>query len=180
LNLICLPTLSMVSPPVADLRVADAVAALKRFKASNIPVAAVATGFPSGQYNLKTRLDEIRWAVDEGAAEIDIVINRKMALNQEWQELYNEVKLMKAACGKAHMKTILAVGELGSMANVYKASLVCMMAGADFIKTSTGKEGVNATLAVGVVMCRYWSVLAKREKYCLYVNINFQSHPRLL
>jgi deoxyribose-phosphate aldolase len=93
-------------------------------------------------------------AVESGAREIDIVINRKLALGHQWKELYNEVKQMKIACGPAHMKSILAIGELGSMNNVYKASLVCMMAGSDFIKTSTGKEGVNATLAVGVVMCR--------------------------
>ncbi len=79
----------------------------------------------------------------------------QLALCGRWQELYDEVKAMKEACGKAHMKSILAVGELGSMANVYKASLVCMMAGSDFIKTSTGKEGVNATIPVGIVMCRY-------------------------
>lgn len=142
-------------------RVPDAVRALKRFNASHIPVAAVATGFPSGQYDLKTRLEEITWAIKAGAKEIDIVINRKMALNGQWRELYEEVKAMKAACGPdVHMKAILAVGELGSMNNVYKASLVCMMAGSDFIKTSTGKEGVNAVLPVGVVMCR-----AIREYY---------------
>lgn len=132
----------------------DAVKALGRFKAPHIPVAAVATGFPSGQYSLKTRLEEIRMAVAAGAKEIDIVINRTLALNHKWQELYEEVKEMKKACGSAHMKSILAIGELGSMNNVYKASLVCMMAGSDFIKTSTGKEGVNATLPVGLVMCR--------------------------
>ena len=118
-------------------------------------MAAVATGFPSGQFSLKTRLEEIRLAVESGAREIDIVINRKMALNHQWKDLYEEVKEMKKACGSAHMKSILAVGELGSMNNVYKASLVCMMAGSDFIKTSTGKEGVNATLSVGLVMCRF-------------------------
>jgi len=136
-------------------RVGEAVAALGRFKASHIPVAAVATGFPSGQYSLKTRLEEIRLAVAEGAKEIDIVISRSLALNHDWEALYNEVKAMKDACGEGvHLKAILAIGELGSMNNVYKASLACMMAGADFIKTSTGKEGVNATLPVGVVMCR--------------------------
>ncbi len=129
---------------------------LKKLRASSLPVAAVATGFPSGQYPLVTRLEEIRLAVAAGASEIDIVINRQMALEHQWLKLYEEVKLMKRACGDGvHLKTILAVGELGSMENVYKASLVCMMAGADFIKTSTGKEAVNATLAVGLVMCRY-------------------------
>ena len=119
-----------------------------------MPVAAVATGFPSGQMPLATRLQEIEIAVEDGAKEIDIVINRQLALEHRWSELYEEVKAMKAACGPAHMKSILAIGELGSMNNVYKASLVCMMAGSDFIKTSTGKEGVNAILAVGLVMCR--------------------------
>merc|ERR1719382_1014557 len=125
-----------------------------RYKAEDIPVAAVATGFPSGQMPLPTRLQEIKMAVADGAKEIDIVINRQLALEQRWTELYEEVKQMKAACGSAHMKSILAIGELGSMTNVYKASLACMMAGSDFIKTSTGKEGVNAILPVGLVMCR--------------------------
>lgn len=135
-------------------RVKECVQLLKKYKAENVPVAAVATGFPSGQYSLDTRLQEIKMAVEAGAREIDIVINRQLALEHKWQELYNEVVAMKAACGPAHMKSILAIGELGSMNNVYKCSLVCMMAGSDFIKTSTGKEGVNATLAVGLVMCR--------------------------
>lgn len=135
-------------------RVGECVAFLKQYGAEEVPVAAVATGFPSGQYSLETRLQEIRLAVEAGAREIDIVINRTLALQHKWQELYREVKAMKEACGSAHMKSILAIGELGSMDNVYKASLVCMMAGSDFIKTSTGKEGVNATLSVGLVMCR--------------------------
>merc|ERR1712158_124165 len=141
-------------------RVAECVEALKRYKAEDIPVAAVATGFPSGQMPLPTRLQEIKMAVADGAKEIDIVINRQLALEQRWTELYDEVVAMKKACGSAHMKSILAIGELGSMNNVYKASLVCMMAGSDFIKTSTGKEGVNATLAVSLVMVR-----AIREYY---------------
>jgi len=136
-------------------RVPDAVAALKKFGAPQIPVAAVATGFPSGQFPLETRLREIEMAVSSGATEIDIVINRELALKGDWETMYTEVKAMKAACGMdVHMKAILAVGELGTMDNVYKASLVCMMAGSDFIKTSTGKEGVNATLPVGLVMVR--------------------------
>lgn len=134
-------------------RVEGAVNTLKKIGAE-IPVAAVATGFPSGQYHLKTRLEEIRLTVADGASEIDIVINREMALTGNWQGLYEELKAMREACGNAHLKAILAVGELGSLTNVYKASLVAMMAGADFIKTSTGKEGVNAILPVGVVMCR--------------------------
>ncbi len=137
-------------------RVREAVGWLNKFKASQIPVAAVATGFPSGHYSLATRLEEIRFAISEGAREIDIVLNRPLVLQQKWTELYEEVKAMKAVCGPdIHMKSILAIGELGSMSNVYKASLVCMMAGSDFIKTSTGKEAVNATLPVGLVMCRY-------------------------
>jgi len=136
-------------------RVAECVQLLKKYKAEQIPVAAVATGFPSGQYSLSTRLEEIKLAVAAGAREIDIVINRQLALEHRWEELYKEVVAMKEACGqKVHMKSILAIGELGSMNNVYKCSLVCMMAGSDFIKTSTGKEGVNATLPVGLVMCR--------------------------
>jgi len=135
-------------------RVSECVQLLKKYKAEQIPVAAVATGFPSGQYSLSTRLEEIKLAVAAGAREIDIVINRQLALEHRWDELYNEVVAMKEACGPAHMKSILAIGELGSMNNVYKCSLVCMMAGSDFIKTSTGKESVNATLAVGLVMCR--------------------------
>jgi len=136
-------------------RVAECVEFLKKYKAASIPVAAVATGFPSGQMPLSTRLEEIRLAVGDGAREIDIVINRQLALEHRWSELYEEVVAMKAACGEGvHMKSILAIGELGNMAIVYKASLVCMMAGSDFIKTSTGKEGVNAILAVGLVMCR--------------------------
>lgn len=139
-------------------RVKDAVDTLKSLKGpltNSIPVAAVATGFPTGQYSLTTRLAEIKYAVEQGAREIDIVINRTLALTQNWKGLYDEVKAMKEACGPdVHMKSILAIGELGTMANVYKASLVCMMAGSDFIKTSTGKEGVNAILPVGVVMTR--------------------------
>ena len=135
-------------------RVADAVAALKKFGHSDVPVAAVATGFPSGQFPLETRLREIKLAIDAGANEIDIVINRELALKGDWQTMYEEVKAMKAACGSIHMKSILAIGELGTMDNVYKCSLVCMMAGSDFIKTSTGKEAVNATLPVGLVMVR--------------------------
>lgn len=121
---------------------------------SGIPVASVATGFPAGMTPLSTRLEEIRLAVADGAGEIDIVINRPMVLMQQWEALYDEVKQMKQACGKAHLKTILATGELPTYKHVYQASIVCMMAGADFIKTSTGKEGVNATLPVSLVMVR--------------------------
>lgn len=132
-------------------RVAEAVKALK---GSNIPVASVATGFPAGQTPLSTRLEEIKFAVLNGAAEIDIVISRTQALQGDWKGLYDEVKAMKQACGDAHLKTILATGELPTYTDVYAASMVCMMAGADFIKTSTGKETVNATLPIGLVMVR--------------------------
>jgi deoxyribose-phosphate aldolase len=128
--------------------------AVKALEGSGIPVASVATGFPAGLTPLKTRLEEIRYAVAEGAKEIDIVITREHALLGDWQALYDEVVAMREACGEAHLKTILATGELGTMKNVYKASMVCMMAGADFIKTSTGKETINATLPVSLVMLR--------------------------
>jgi deoxyribose-phosphate aldolase len=128
--------------------------AVKALEGSGIPVASVATGFPAGLTPLKTRLEEIRYAVAEGAKEIDIVITREYALTGQWQALYDEVVEMREACGEAHLKTILATGELGTMKNVYKASMVCMMAGADFIKTSTGKETINATLPVSLVMAR--------------------------
>jgi deoxyribose-phosphate aldolase len=121
---------------------------------TNIPVAAVSTGFPHGQSPFQTRLDEIHESVAHGAKEIDIVITRELALTGRWEELYNEVKSYREACGEAHLKTILGTGDLGTLDNVAKASWVCMMAGADFIKTSTGKEGVNANLPVSLVMVR--------------------------
>jgi deoxyribose-phosphate aldolase len=121
---------------------------------SSIPVAAVSTGFPAGLSPLKQRIEEIRASVAAGAEEIDIVISRRHALTGDWQALYDEVRQFREACGEAHMKTILATGELGMLRNVGQASLVCMMAGADFIKTSTGKESVNAILPVGLVMTR--------------------------
>lgn len=108
-----------------------------------------------GQYPLSCRLEEILNAVDEGATEIDVVIDRSLVLTGQWEKLYNEIFQMRSMCGEyIHMKVILAIGECGTMDNVYKASMVAMMAGADFIKTSTGKEGVNATLPVGLVMIR--------------------------
>ncbi|XP_061393576.1 deoxyribose-phosphate aldolase-like, partial [Musca vetustissima] len=141
---------------VYPARVADAHRCFEQLKA-DVPIAAVATGFPTGQYGLKTRLEEITFAIESGAKEIDIVINRQLALTGQWEKLYDEVCEMRKACGdKAHLKTILAIGELGYMENVYKASMVCMMAGADFIKTSTGKESVNATIPVGLVMI--WAI----------------------
>jgi deoxyribose-phosphate aldolase len=128
-----------------------AVAALE---GTGLPVAAVSTGFPAGLSPYRLRVEEIRESVAAGAREIDIVISRRHVLTGNWQALYDEVVEFRAACGEAHLKTILATGELGSLRNVARASLVCMMAGADFIKTSTGKESVNATLPVSLVMMR--------------------------
>ena len=128
--------------------------AVKALKGSGIPVASVATGFPAGLTPLPLRLEEIRYAVGEGAREIDIVITRAHVLSQDWQALYDEVRAMRAACGEAHLKAILATGDLRTLRNVHKASMVAMQAGADFIKTSTGKEEVNATLPVSLVMVR--------------------------
>ncbi|MBN9027567.1 deoxyribose-phosphate aldolase [Kaistia nematophila] len=128
--------------------------AVKALEGSGIPVASVATGFPAGLTPLKQRLEEIHYAVGEGAHEIDIVITRAHVLNGDWQALYDEVAAMREACGEAHLKAILATGDLKTLRNVYKASMVAMQAGADFIKTSTGKEDVNATLPVSLVMCR--------------------------
>ena len=121
---------------------------------SEIPIAAVSTGFPAGLTPFKLKVLEIHESVAAGADEIDVVISRKHVLNGDWKKLYDEVKEYKAACGSSHLKTILATGELGTLRNVAKASWVCMMAGADFIKTSTGKESINATLPVTLVMLR--------------------------
>ena len=129
-------------------------AAVKALRGTSIAVASVATGFPAGLTPLPIRLAEIRYAVAEGASEIDIVIHRAHVLNGDWAALYDEVAQMREACGSAHMKAILATGELRTLRNVYKASMVAMQAGADFIKTSTGKEGVNATLPVSLIMAR--------------------------
>jgi deoxyribose-phosphate aldolase len=128
--------------------------AVKALEGSGIPVASVATGFPAGLTPLSARLAEISYAVGEGAEEIDIVITRAHVLNREWAALYDEVRAMREACGRAHLKAILATGDLKTLRNVYAASMVAMQAGADFIKTSTGKEDVNATLPVSLVMLR--------------------------
>ena len=128
--------------------------AVEALDGTGIPVASVATGFPAGLTPLNLRLAEIRYAVEEGAEEIDIVISRELALKENWSELYDEIAAMREACGPAHMKAILATGELRTLRNVYAASMVAMQAGADFIKTSTGKEGVNATLPVSLTMVR--------------------------
>ena len=143
-------------PTVAALCVYPAMVgpAVRALAGSGIPVASVATGFPAGLTPLAQRLAEIRYAVDAGAAEIDIVINRAQVLLQDWTALYDEIAAMRAACGGAHLKAILATGDLRTLRNVYRASMVAMMAGADFIKTSTGKEDVNATLPVSLVMVR--------------------------
>ena len=128
--------------------------AIEGLKGTDIPVAAVSTGFPAGQNPFEQKVQEIRASVKAGAREIDIVISRAHVLTGNWQALYDEVKAFREACGEAHMKTILATYELATMRNIGMASLVCMMAGADFIKTSTGKESVNAILPVGLVMVR--------------------------
>ena len=131
--------------------VAPAVGALR---GSGIPVAAVSAGFPAGLNPLRQRIEEIRASVGAGAEEIDIVISRRHVLTGDWRALYDEVRQFREACGPAHMKSIIATGELGMVRNIAKASLACMMAGSDFVKTSTGKEAVNANLPVGLVMAR--------------------------
>jgi deoxyribose-phosphate aldolase len=133
-------------------RVKDAVQALK---GSGIPVASVATGFPAGQTPIAQRVAEIEQAIEAGASEIDIVIHRTHVLTGNWRALYDEVRLFRQTCGDAaHMKTILATGDLATLKQIYQASLVAMMAGSDFIKTSTGKESVNATLEFSLIMVR--------------------------
>ena len=128
--------------------------AVRALEGSGIPVAAVSTGFPAGLSPFETRLAEIRASVAAGAREIDIVITRAHVLTGEWTALYDEVRAFREVCGDAHLKAILATGELATLTNVARASWVAMQAGADFIKTSTGKEGVNATLPVSLVMAR--------------------------
>ena len=128
--------------------------AVEALEGTGIPVAAVSTGFPAGLSPFHLRVAEIEESVKTGAAEIDIVISRRHVLTGNWQALYDEMREFRAACGEAHVKAILATGELGTLRNVGRASLVAMMAGADFIKTSTGKESVNATLPVSLTMLR--------------------------
>jgi len=128
--------------------------AVQALEGSGIPVAAVSTGFPAGLSPFETRVEEIRQSVAAGAKEIDIVITRGHVLTGNWKALYDEVKAFREACGEAHLKAILGTGELVTLRNVAKASMIAMMAGADFIKTSTGKESVNATLPVSLVMVR--------------------------
>jgi len=136
---------------VYHARVPDAVEALR---GSGIPVAAVSTGFPAGQTPLDLKLQEVRRSVEAGAAEIDIVISRSLVLTGDWRGLYDELRAFREACGPAQMKAIVAAGDLGTLRNLALASQVCMMAGSDFIKTSTGDEPVNATLPYGLVMVR--------------------------
>lgn len=128
--------------------------AVKALAGSGIPVAAVSTGFPAGLIPHPLKLQEIEASVAEGASEIDVVVTREYVLTGNWQALYEEMRDFKAACGPAHLKAILATGDINTLSNVARASMVCMMAGADFIKTSTGKESVNSTLAVSLVMVR--------------------------
>jgi len=144
-------------------RVKDAVEALR---GTDIPVASVATGFPAGQTPLPQRIGEIEQAIEAGAREIDVVIPRNFVLTGDWRALYDEIKQFRQTCGEAaHMKTILATGDLGTLKQVYQASLVAMMAGSDFIKTSTGKEPVNATLEVSLVMVRAIREYLERTGY---------------
>lgn len=128
--------------------------AVQALEGSGIPVAAVSTGFPAGLSPFAQRVEEIRASVAAGAREIDIVITRAHVLTGDWAALYDEVRAFREACGEAHLKAILATGELATLTNVARASWVAMQAGADFIKTSTGKEGVNATLPVSLAMVR--------------------------
>jgi deoxyribose-phosphate aldolase len=151
LDALGLPDLTTGAVCVYHDMIPAAVAALE---GTDIPVAAVSTGFPAGLSPFHLRVAEIEESVKAGAHEIDIVISRRHVLTGNWQALYDEMQAFRAACGNAHIKAILATGELGSLRNVARASLICMMAGADFIKTSTGKESVNATLPVTLVMLR--------------------------
>jgi deoxyribose-phosphate aldolase len=148
---------------IADLKIVPAAVcvyhafvatAVKALEGTGIPVAAVSTAFPHGLAPIDTKLREIEESVAAGAKEIDIVIERHMVLTGDWQALYDQVKAFRKACGEAHLKTILGTGELATLNNVAKASLVCMLAGADFIKTSTGKEKINATLPTSLAMIR--------------------------
>ena len=142
-------------------------AAVDALAGSGIPVAAVSTGFPAGLIPHPLKLKEIEASVADGAAEIDIVVTREHVLTGNWRALYDEVREFRAACGAAHLKAILATGDIRTLSNVAKASMVCMMAGADFIKTSTGKEGVNATLDVSLVMTRMIREYGERTGFAI-------------
>jgi deoxyribose-phosphate aldolase len=138
---------------------------VEALRGSDIPVAAVSTGFPAGLNPFPQKIAEIEASVAAGANEIDIVISRQHVLTGNWDALYEEMRAFRQACGDAHVKAILATGELATLRNIAKASLVCMMAGADFIKTSTGKESVNATLPVSLVMTRMIRSYFERTGY---------------
>jgi deoxyribose-phosphate aldolase len=149
-------------------RVREAAEALQ---GTGIPVASVATGFPAGQTPLSQRVAEIEQAIEAGASEIDVVISRYHVLTGDWKSLFEEIRLFRQTCGSsAHMKTILGVGDLATLKQVYQASLVAMMAGSDFIKTSTGKENVNATLEFGLVMTRAIREYRQRTSF----NVGFK------
>jgi deoxyribose-phosphate aldolase len=141
--------------------------AVNAVKGTNIHVAAVSTSFPHGLAPLSTRIAEIRASVADGADEIDVVIPRGLVYEAHWQELYDEVAAFREACGEAHLKVILGTGDLATLRNVTLASMVAMMAGADFIKTSTGKEAVNATLPVGLAMVRAIRAYQERTGYLI-------------
>ena len=144
----------LIQPAAVCVYHAFVATAVKALEGTGVPVAAVSTAFPHGLAPMETKLREIELSVAAGAREIDIVIERRMVLTGDWQGLYDQIKAFRAACGEAHLKTILGTGELATLDNVAKASLVCMLAGADFIKTSTGKEKVNATLPTSLAMIR--------------------------
>lgn len=159
-----------------DLRVASVCVypamvppAVEALKGTDIPVCAVAAGFPAGMTPFAQRVGEIHASVESGAREIDIVITRRHVLTGDWKALYDEVRAFREASGEARLKTIMATGELGSLRNVARASWTCMMAGADFIKTSTGKEKVNATLPFGLVMAR--AIRAYRQLTGVHVGM---------
>jgi deoxyribose-phosphate aldolase len=156
------PTVAAIC--VYHAMVPTAVAALE---GSGIPVAAVSTGFPAGLSPFALRVQEIGASLQAGAREIDVVITRGHVLTGQWERLYDEVRTFRAACGEAHLKVILATGELATLTNVARASWVAMQAGADFIKTSTGKEGVNATLPVSLAMVRQIREYRERTGFCV-------------
>lgn len=132
----------------------EMIAPAAKVLAGRLPIAAVSTGFPAGLSSFETKVREIELSVAAGATEIDIVITRQHVLTGDWQALFDEMRAYRQACGAAHVKAILATGDLATLENVARASWVCMLAGADFIKTSTGKEGVNATIPVALTMTR--------------------------
>ncbi|KAE9415537.1 hypothetical protein Angca_009972 [Angiostrongylus cantonensis] len=158
-------SISCAAVCVYPQRVSDVVKHLAERK-KKLNVASVAAGFPSGQYHLQSKLLEVQLTVADGATEIDIVISRAAALDDDWETVYKEVSALRRACGSAHLKTILATGELKTLSNVYKASWASILAGSDFIKTSTGKETTNATLEVAFVMCsairRWFQITGKK------------------